>query len=99
MTTSSRRHFLAITGAGAAAVGAATLLPASLAGAQPQAESMINATDFDSGAGTSLSDTVLLACVHDAATGELTVINGSDEITLTDPALARRIAQLSRKGA
>jgi hypothetical protein len=46
-----------------------------------------------------LAETVLMACVTDASAGEVTVINGEAEITLTDPALARRIAQLSGKGA
>lgn len=99
MNTSSRRHFLAVTGAGAAAVGAATVLPSSLAGAQQRADQEVNEADFDAGAGVSLADTVLMACVTDVSAGEVTVINGDAEITLTDPALAQRIAQLSGKGA
>jgi hypothetical protein len=99
MNKSSRRHFLAASGAGVAAAGAATLLPAPLATAQqPQAESMINEADFEAGAGSSLSETVL-ACVSDASPDEVIVINGAAEITVTDPALAHRITQLSRKGA
>jgi hypothetical protein len=99
MNTSSRRHFLAITGAGAAAAGVATVLPASLAGAQPDPDHTLREADFDSGAGPSLSDTVLLAYVSDPSAGEVTVINGADEVTLVDPALAQRIAQLSGKEA
>ena len=99
MSTSSRRTFLAFTGAGAAAVGAAAVLPASLAGAQSVADHELDAADFDAGAGASLSEAVLMAFVTDRATGEVTVIDGETEITLTDPALASRIAQLSGKGA
>ena len=94
MNKSSRRYFLAVTGAGAAAAGAATLLPSSPASAQ-RVESMI---DAEAG-GVPLADAVLMACVTDAAAGEVTVIHGAEEITLTDPALAQRIALLSRKGA
>ena len=99
MNTPSRRTFLALTGAGAAAVGAATVLPASLAGAQQVAGPELDAADFDAGAGASLSEAVLMVCVTDRATGEVTVIDGEAEVTLTDPALAQRIAQLSGKGA
>lgn len=98
MNKSSRRHFLAVTGAGAAAAGTAALLPASLAGAQ-QVDGQINEADFDPQAGTSLEDAVLIALVTDVSTGELVVINGADELTITDPALTHRIAQLSTKGA
>ena len=99
MNKSSRRRFLAVTGAGAVAAGAATVLPASLAGAQQRAGQEINEADFHGGAGASLSDPVLMACVTDVASGEVTVINGEHEIAVTDSALAQRIAQLSGKGA
>lgn len=95
MNKSSRRHFLAVTGAGAAAAGAAAVLPASLATAQQRSDTMI---DAEAG-GAPLADAVLMALVTDQVTGEVTVINGADEITLTDLPLAGRIAQLSRKGA
>lgn len=98
MNTSSRRHFLAVTGAGAAAAGAAALLPASLAEAQ-QIDGKPDDADFEAQAGSSLNDTVLIAVVTDVSAGELVVMNGPDEITLTDQALTQRIAQLSRKGA
>jgi hypothetical protein len=99
MNRSSRRHFLAVTGAGAAAAGAATVLPSALGGAQHSAAQQIDQTDFDAGAGAPLSETMLMACVTDASAGEVTVINGAHEITVSDPNLARRIAQLSRKEA
>lgn len=95
MNKSSRRHFLAVTGAGAAAAGAAAVLPSSLATAQQRGDSLI---DAETG-GVPLSDAVLMACVTDAAAGEVTVINGAEELTVTDPGLAHRIATLSRKGA
>ncbi len=98
MTTSSRRHFLAVTGAGAAAAGAAALLPASMAGGR-HSDATLDQSDFDARAGTSLDDAVLMAVVTDRSAGELVVLNGADEVTVTDPALARQLAQLSRKGA
>jgi hypothetical protein len=99
MSKSSRRHFLTVTGAGAAAVGAAAVIPTSLASAQHRPAPEVNSADFDSGAGAPLSETMLMACVSDVSAGEVIVIKGENEITLTDQALAQRIAQLSRKGA
>lgn len=95
MNRSSRRHFLAVTGAGAAAAGAASVLPSPLATAQQRSETMI---DAETG-GVPLADAVLMACVTDVAAGEVTVIHGAEEVTVTDPALAERIAWATRTGA
>jgi hypothetical protein len=43
--------------------------------------------------------TVLLACVNDHERGEVTVINGDAEITVTDHALARHIARIAGSGS
>lgn len=103
MNKSSRRHFLAVTGAGVAAAGATTVLPSAFATAQHSTaqpiDQPIDQSDFDTAAGAPLSDTTLMACVTDASAGEITVIDGAHEITVSDPSLARRIAQLSQKEA
>jgi hypothetical protein len=99
MNKSSRRHFLAVTGAGVAAAGATTVLPSAFATAQHSTAQPIDQSDFDTAAGAPLSDTTLMACVTDASAGEITVINGGHEITVSDPSLAQRIAQLSEKEA
>lgn len=83
----SRRTFLAVSGAGLAAAGLATL-PSQLASA---AELPV---DPDT-----VGDGLLLACVDDLAAGQITVVRGGTELTITDHDLARKIARLSRTEA
>ena len=98
MDTPSRRSFLAVTGATAAAIGAAAILPASAAEAEtPAGEDALSAAE--SAAGGPLAGTLLMACVTDLQRGEVTVITDDDEITVTDPGLAGLIASISRSGA
>ena len=98
METPSRRSFLTATGAAAAAVGAATILPGSVADAQTLGgENALNAVEFPDGG--PLASTLLVACVTDLERGEVTVINDNDEIRVTDPGLAGLIARISRSGA
>ena len=98
METPSRRSFLAATGAAAAPVGAAAILPGSVADAQTLgAQSALNAVEFPDGG--PLASTLLVACVTNLELGEVTVVTDNDEITVTDPGLAGLIARISRSGA
>ena len=98
MDTPSRRSFLAVTGATAAAIGAAAILPGSAAEAQtPAGHNDLSAAE--SAAGGPLASTSLVACVTDLERGEVTVVTDDDEIAVTDPGLARLIARISRSGA
>jgi TAT (twin-arginine translocation) pathway signal sequence len=80
----NRRTFLAVSGAGVAAAGLASL-PLQLAqAAEPPLDPK------------SIGDDLLLACVDDLATGQITVVHGGSELTITDHDLARKIARLSK---
>lgn len=79
----NRRQFLAVSGAGLAAAGLATL-PSQLASA---AELPV---DPDT-----MGDGLLLACVDDLTSGQVTLVHGGTEVTVTDHQLARKIARLS----
>ncbi len=89
MTQPSRREILAASAAGAAAVSVTTLgggllTAGSAAAATPPVE-----------AGTGLAGPVI-AEVRDVARGEIIVMAGESEVTVTDVALAARIARLAR---
>jgi hypothetical protein len=91
MPDSTRRGFLALTGGGVAAAGAAAVAPALLAGGR------------DAGAaGPDLPevkvDGPLIAYVSDVSTGELVVMVGEQEISAIDRELVGRIARLTRTG-
>ena len=94
MIESSRRRFLAATGAGAVAVGAAAVLPATMASAAEAPASL----EADLVEGTEGSVPVIVS-VEDAAAGLLSVMHGENEFTVTDPELAARITRLAAKGA
>jgi hypothetical protein len=79
----SRRTFLAVSGAGIAAAGLATL-PSQLASA---AEPPVDPN--------TMGDDLLLACVDDLSSGQVTVVRGGTELSITDHDLARKIARLS----
>jgi hypothetical protein len=87
MYETSRRRFLAATGAGAVAVGAASIVPGGLAHATEGRGDL----DFD---GVS-SDTSIIVSIDDPATGRLTVMRGERELTVTDHELAARVAHLA----
>jgi hypothetical protein len=90
MTESSRRQFLAATGAGAVAVGAATVLPATMANASEAPASL--ETDLFEGIEGAFP---VIVSVEDAASGLLSVMQGEKEFTVTDPELASRITRLA----
>jgi len=78
MNDPTRRGFLVIAGAGAAAVGAATVAPA--AGAAP-----VRAPSGASGP--------LVAYVSDMQSGEVTLMVGEREVVVHDRDLAARLAR------
>lgn len=80
--STSRRTFLITTGV--AAAGSAVVAGAeSASAATPQTGT--------TGVAQSPSEP-LVAYVSDVASGQITVMRGDDEVTVTDPDLARRIA-------
>ncbi len=87
MSDSTRRGFLAMTGAGAAAVGAAAVVPNAFAGSR-------NDTDQQT-ADASAVDGPLVAYVNDLRTGEVSVMVGEHEVTVVDKDLVARIARIS----
>jgi hypothetical protein len=84
MSDVSRRTFLAGVGATAAAVTAGAVLP----------EAALAATR-DAGPEGDASTSTLVVHVKNAATGELTVLSGDREVTVTDRRLAQRLARLA----
>lgn len=80
MSSSTRRGFLALSAMGVVAVAAA---PSALA-ARPTPE----ATDA-----TSTASGPVVAYVHDAARGEVSVMRGEREVVVHDPALVRLITR------
>lgn len=81
----SRRHFLALAGAGAATAGVAAATAAiPAAGAAP----VTLPADASGG---------LVAHVNDVATGEVSLLVGDDEVVVHDRELVARLARASRK--
>jgi len=81
MSTASRRNFLIMSGAGAAAVGVAVAVPA-----------VANAATGER-VTTPEDATPLVAHISDPTTGELTLLVGEDEIVVHDPDLVGRITR------
>ena len=80
MSSSTRRGFLALSAMGVAAVAAA---PSALAaGTSPEASDA-----------TSTATGPVIAYVHDAARGEVSVMRGEHEVVVHDPALVRLISR------
>ena len=90
MENSTRRTFLALTGAGAAAAGVAAVAVPRAAGDGPA-----DTVGPDEAAGS------MVAWVRDAATGEVTVMVEGREVVVTDRALVaamhRAVAGASRR--
>lgn len=86
MAESSRRSFLVIAGAGAAAVGTAVALPAASAdAAEPRAAE----------AKGPAHPGPLVAHVKNARTGEVAVFAGEKEVVVHDRDLAQRLARIA----
>ncbi len=83
MAESSRRNFLILAGAGAAAAGVAATLPAGAAGATPST-------------GNATAAGPLLAYVKDARSGELTLMVGEREVVVRDRDLVNRLARAAQ---
>lgn len=91
MNDSTRRGFLAMTGAGVAAVGAAAVVPTAFASDRYDKDPQETEGPAVEGP--------LVAHVNDLSTGEVSVMVGEHEVTVVDRDLARKIARLSRTGA
>jgi hypothetical protein len=96
MNGATRRTFLKTTGAGAAAVGAAALVPATPASATTGENSAVATPVLDAPATASGS---LVAYVHDVASGEVSVMVEGREVTVTDHQLVAKLAQVLRSPA
>lgn len=92
MEPTNRRTFLAISGAGVAAVGVAALSP-QMAGAA-QSDAVTTEPEVDP---VTIGDEPLLVSVEDLAAGSVAVVHGGRETTVIDHQLARKIARLARK--
>ena len=92
MNSANRRGFLKIAGAGAAAAGAASLLPGTeslaLSEAGPAAVAApASATELPAGAAGSM-----VAYIHDVSTGEVAVMVSGREVIVSDHDLVARLA-------
>lgn len=87
MSDHSRRNFLKNVSIGAAAVGAATVLPAAVSAG---AETPVTGPAHDGS---------FAVWVKDAKSGEISVLVGATEVVHRDPALARKLAQIAGRGA
>ncbi len=91
----SRRAFLRSSGALAGAVAVTIGLPAA-AGASKAREPGAEAIDTPT---TDAPSEPVMAYVHDAERGEVTIMAGTDEMTYRDPVLVKRLlAGANRKG-
>ena len=92
MNQPTRRRFLAMTGAGAAAISAAAVAPGALASTRDTAGQQ-HGDDLGSVEGP------IVAYVDDLSAGEVTVMVGEHEISVVDHDLAARIARHGRTEA
>ena len=79
----SRRRFLAVSGGGIAAAGLASVVPQLASAAELPVDP------------AAIGEEPLMACVDDLAKGQVTLVHGGNELTVTDHDLARKIARLS----
>jgi hypothetical protein len=90
MTDASRRTFLAMTGAGAVAAGAAVLVPEALATTTSQDDTQAEASSSHH------PGELIVAYLHDTKSGHLSVVAGEHEIHIVDKALAAKLASYAR---
>lgn len=88
MIESSRRKFLAATGAGAAAVGAAAVLPAT-------AEAATGPDTLEADLAGNTGPMPVIVTIDDPGSGRISVLHGEREFTVTDRDLADRILGLT----
>lgn len=86
----TRRLFIGTAAAGVATAAATAAVPALTAGATPA-----DAVDQDEDTSVEL-DQPVVARVTDLSTGEVSLYVGTEEITVTDRVLARRLARAAR---
>lgn len=87
MSDSSRRGFLILAGAGAAAVGAAAVAPSASASSGVVASGSVNV------------EGPLVAYVSDVSRGEVSVMMGEREVVVQDLALCASLARVLTSGA
>ena len=85
MKDATRRGFLAISGAG---VAAAAVAPSAMAAGVSAPDSL---------QGQAAANGAMLAYVHDASKGEVTLMKGENEIVVRDAALVRALAKHAAK--
>ncbi len=88
MSEHSRRNFLRTASIGAAAAGAAVVLPSTASASTPGRDSL------DAGPEHQGSFTVW---VKDAKAGKIVVMAGESEVVYTDRALAKRLARIAAR--
>ncbi len=95
MAELNRRAFLARSSLFAAAAGAVAVAPSMLAAIAAEAPevdaSASDAVAADAGAGAASASEPLVAYVRDLSSGEVGVFNGTREVIVQDPGLARSI--------
>ena len=90
MNGSNRRTFFKTAGAGAAAVGAAALVPAVVAtGTESKAPTPAGNSHLELPAAAAGA---MVAYIHDVATGEVSVMVEGREVTITDHQLVAKLA-------
>jgi hypothetical protein len=92
----NRRAFIARSGAAAAALGAAVLVPSQFVSAttrSPEAPSTPGAEPLVAPGGAEFATMPIIAHVRDIATGEIALFYGERETTLHDRALALGLAR------
>ena len=95
MSDSTRRAFLAMTGTGAAAVGALIATPTAFGSSRAGGSTYIPSPDGQAPP----VEGPLVAYVDDARTGEISIMVGEREVTVVDKDLAARISRLTQPGA
>ncbi|MBV9823912.1 MAG: hypothetical protein JO144_16910 [Actinobacteria bacterium] len=86
MTDHTRRNFLIVSGAGAAAIGVAAAVPATAAARTPDAPATLPADATD-----------LVAHVADPHSGTLTLLVGEREVVVHDRDLVARLARAASR--
>lgn len=91
----NRRAFIARSGAAAAALSAAVLVPSQLVGAATRSPETPSASGIEplAATGAEIATTPIIAHVRDVTTGEIALFFGERETTLHDRALALGLAR------
>ena len=86
MTGSTRRRFLIMTGAGAAAAGVAAAVPSAASAAAPAAQELRTPADAQP----------LVAHISDPASGTVSIMHGEHEVVVHDRDLVARLTRAAK---